>query len=161
MPTMTRSFTTYTSYAKAGIDDLLTQEQQDTATHLVAREFSSGLLRNAGGTFVFEPFPMIAQAAPMRDFLPTDIDGDGDLDILSIGNSRIADGDNIGFDSGMGLAMRNDGNASFTPLLASESGFWVKREARRIVRIPRPGKADVIVVTTNSSTPVLFIGPTK
>lgn len=161
MPTMTRSFTTYASYAKADIDDILTEEQKETATHLVAREFSSGLLRNTGGRFVFEPFPLIAQAAPIRDMLPTDIDGDGDLDLLAVGNSRIADGDNIGFDSGMGLAMRNDGNATFTPLLASQSGFWVKREARKIARIQRPGRADVIVVTTNSSTPVLFVGPAR
>lgn len=161
MPTMTRTFTTYAAYAKAGIDDLISSEQRRSATHLIAREFRSGVLRNTGGRFVFEPFPQIAQAAPIRDMLPYDVDGDGDLDLITVGNSRIADGDNIGFDAGMGLVMRNGGNGAYQPMLATESGFSVKREARRIVRIPRPGHAEIIAVTTNSSTPALFVRPAR
>lgn len=161
MPTMTRTFTTYESYAKAGIDELITTEQRRSAVHLVAREFRSGVLRNSGGRFAFEPFPQIAQAAPIRDILPYDVDSDGDLDLIAVGNSRIADGDNIGFDAGMGLVMRNRGNGAYEPLLATESGFWVKREARRIVRIPRPGHTEMIGVTTNSSTPALFVRPVR
>ncbi len=161
MPTMTRKFTTYAGFARITIADLLTSEQQASATQLVARTFQSGVLRNMSGTFVFEPFPDIAQAAPIKDMLPIDIDDDNDLDIIAVGNTRTADGDNIGYDGGMGLVLRNNGAGRFSPLTASESGIDVHRESRRVVRIPRPGHRSLIGVTTNSSSMILFAGPSE
>ncbi|MBM4178208.1 MAG: hypothetical protein FJ211_02605 [Ignavibacteria bacterium] len=161
MPTMTRSFTTFSAYASASIDKFLTPAQRNSAVHLVTRTFESGILRNTPQGFVFEAFPNIAQVAPIKDMLLIDVDNDNDLDILAVGNSKTADGDNIGYDAGMGLVMRNDGSGRYAPLLATESGVVIRRECRRIVRIPRLGKPSLIGVTTNSSSPILFTDPSR
>jgi hypothetical protein len=161
MPTLTRKFTTYAAFAEATINDILTKEQQAASTHLVVKTFHSGILRNNGGAFTFEPFPDIAQAAPIKDMLADDVDGDGDVDIIAIGNTRTADGDNIGYDGGIGVVLKNTGAGRFTPMPASESGLAIHRECRRIVRIPRQAGKPLIAITTNSSTPVLLGTPVE
>jgi hypothetical protein len=161
MPTMTRKFTTYASFARATLNDLLTADQQSNATQLIARTFQSGVLRNMSGKFVFEPFPDLAQAAPIKDMMLTDVDADNDLDIIAVGNTRTADGDIIGYDGGMGLVMRNNGSGRFSPLTASESGIDIHRESRRVVHIPRPGHGSLIGVTTNSSSLILYLDPIR
>lgn len=161
MPTLTRAFNTYAKYASASLDDVITPAQQDSATHLFAREFSSGVLRNDGKTFRFVPFPELAQIAPIRDMLCLDLDNDGDLDILAVGNNRTADNDVIGFDSGIGTVLRNSGKGAFSALSIRESGVKIRRDCRKIVRIPRQKQKSLICVTTNSSAPVLYLDPTK
>jgi hypothetical protein len=113
------------------------------------------------GKFVFEPFPDLAQAAPIKDMMLTDVDADNDLDIIAVGNTRTADGDIIGYDGGMGLVMRNNGSGRFSPLTASESGIDIHRESRRVVHIPRPGHGSLIGVTTNSSSLILYLDPIR
>lgn len=93
--------------------------------------------------------------------LADDVDGDGDVDIIAIGNTRTADGDNIGYDGGIGVVLKNTGAGRFTPMPASESGLAIHRECRRIVRIPRQAGKPLIAITTNSSTPVLLGTPVK
>jgi hypothetical protein len=161
MPTMTRRFTTYSAFARATIDSIITLDQRSGATHLVVREFASGVLRNQGATFRFEPFDEFAQVAPIRDVLPMDADKDGDVDIVAVGNTKTADGDNVAYDGGIGLLMLNNGSGAFTSSLVTESGIAIRRECRRIAIVPRKGKPDVLCVTTNSSAPVLFVRDTR
>lgn len=159
IPTLTRSYTTFDSFAKASVADLFIDRDTSSMTTMQADMFESGILVNAGGRFTFSALPELAQAAPIIEMLPFDIDRDGDLDILITGNTRTADADVIGYDGGMGLVLRNDKAGNFTPLTARESGFVVYGEGRDLAIVRRRGAADLLIATRNSASARLFALP--
>ena len=99
--------------------------------------------------------PDEAQLAPVYGILPTDVDGDGHVDLLLAGNfdgfrpeiGRMA--------ASYGLLLRGDGKGGFTPSRAPESGFFVSGQARDIARL-RTAVGEAYVVTRNNDAPMFF-----
>ncbi|MEN9281908.1 MAG: hypothetical protein RL594_843 [Bacteroidota bacterium] len=159
IPTLTRSYTTFDSFAKASVADLFIDRDTSSMTTMQVDRYESGMLINTGGQFAFSALPEIAQAAPILEMLPYDVDRDGDLDIVITGNTRTADADVIGYDGGMGLVLRNDRNGNFSSLTARESGFVVYGEGRDLAVVRRRGASDLLIATRNSASARLFALP--
>ena len=80
---MRKKFPTYRSFATAGMDQVLTEEERKNALILEANEFHSMLLRNDGnGLFTLVPLPKEAQFSVINGLVADDFDGDGNPDIL-------------------------------------------------------------------------------
>ncbi|MBC8125292.1 MAG: VCBS repeat-containing protein [Candidatus Kapabacteria bacterium] len=156
MPSLTRKFNTYAQFAVAGIDDIIPVGRKDSSRVLVAREFASCLFINEKGRFTTQPLPDLAQISPITAIATRDLDADGDMDVIVAGNTKTADGDNIAFDAGIGLVMRNDGRGVLTPLSPVESGFSAPHEVRRMAILPIAGASDILCVAVNGRTPRLF-----
>ncbi|MFM8771135.1 MAG: VCBS repeat-containing protein, partial [Candidatus Kapaibacterium sp.] len=155
IPTMTRTFTTFESYAKASIDDVLAGRDTASMSYLVVETFASGVLKNTNGSFSFEPFDDLAQVAPITEMLVDDVDGDADLDVILTGNLRTADGEVIGYDGGMGLVLLNKGRGALQPMSSAESGFMLFGEGRDLGVI-RSGSQRLLIATRNSASARLF-----
>jgi len=157
MPGTTRTFNTYKQYSEATLRDLVPSEKLDTAMVLAVTTYQSGVFRNLGnGEYVFEPFPDLAQVAPIYGFLAIDANGDGTMDVLAAGNNRSADPDQVALDSGIGVLMLNDGRGVLTPVPAETSGFVVTGQARRMSTIRTATGETLVVVPLNRDQPVLF-----
>ena len=85
MPFVAEKYRDYESFAKATLTQVL-EGKMEGAIEKKVTEFRSGLLKNTGDRFEFEPFPAEAQLAPIYAICVEDINKDGRPDLFYGGN---------------------------------------------------------------------------
>ena len=91
-----------------------------------------------------------------------DINNDGNLDIVSVGNMYGADREIVKYDAGKGLVMLGDGAAGFTAVPAPESGFGIDADTRSIVVTGSvPDGTRQLAVFSNQGPAYLYALPGK
>lgn len=155
-PGIKKQFTNYASYAKALLGDLLSPEQQKSSTVLRATQQQSILLENTGNGFTMKPLPSLAQWAPIQDFLVDDVDGDGHLDVLAVGNAYDTESVAGQYDAMTGLLLKGDGRGEFEPLLFPKTGFLADGDCKSIVRLKGHKDNKFYVVARNKGNLQLY-----
>ena len=156
IPSLKSRFLSYESYAKAPFDSIFPPAMLADAVVRTAETFATTLVRNDGqGHFTLVPLPTEAQLAPVYGILPTDVDGDGKLDLLLGGNFDGFKPEIGRAASSEGLVLRGDGAGHFTPLGAAESGFVVPGQTRDIRRVRTRGGV-LYLVARNDDRALLF-----
>lgn len=140
----------YNAFGKATMSQVLTDEERETALKLSVNYTQSSYVENQGnGKFAIRPLPLPAQVGPVFGMLAQDIDGDGNLDAVLVGNdygSDLVAGRSDAFD---GLVLRGDGKGGFTPLTIQQSGFYIPGNAKAIVDFPDASGKCRIAVSQN------------
>lgn len=160
LPVMKKQFTNYALYAKATLANLLPPEKQKVSTVLQACQQQSILLENIGGTFRLKPLPALAQWAPIQSLLVEDIDQDGHLDVLAVGNAYDAESVAGQYDALTGLVLKGDGKGRFQPLLFPQTGFLTDGDCKSIIELNSPVHR-LIVVSANKGDLRVFQGQKK
>ena len=145
---MRSKFTDYASYSKAKLPELFTPAELSQAQLLEANHLESTYFENTEAGFVPQAMPRIAQSFPVYAQLVTDVNADGNLDVILGGNqskSRIRIGK---VDAGLGLVLLGDGTGHFTPLSLEESGLVIKGDIKSIVDL-RIGNNKILVFGVN------------
>ena len=60
----------------------------------------------------------------------SDLDGDGNLDLLMAGNFYVSEVETGRADAGIGLYMKGDGKGGFAPVKPAKSGFLAREDVR-------------------------------
>ena len=155
MPFIAEKFPTFDGFAKAELQEILPGAEMQKAINQKVNTFRSLLLINEGnGTFSGQELPMPAQMAPIRGMISHDINGDGHLDILGVGNLYGAEVETIRYDAGTGLCLMNDGKANFTWVPAMESGFYVPGDSRDVALVQNP--TPTVIVSNNNAAVQAF-----
>lgn len=155
LPLIKKQFTNYAHYAKATAADLMPPDRQKASTVLRACQQQSVLLENTGGSFRIKPLPALAQWAPIQDFWVEDIDQDGHLDVLAVGNAYDAESVAGQYDAATGLVLKGDGKGAFQPLLFPQTGFLADGDCKNIVGLN--GAANrLIMVSANQGALKIF-----
>lgn len=158
MPTLQRKYNTYEQFAAAPFATMFDKDIQDTMlTRQVTTTTSCVLLNDGSGRFAIKDLPNHAQIAPMMGTCLLDINDDGNLDIITVGNMYGADREIVKYDAGKGLLMLGDGAGGFAALSPSESGFSVDADARSMVVIGsvKDGTRQ-LAVFANQAAPYLY-----
>ncbi|MCU0338545.1 MAG: VCBS repeat-containing protein [Spirosomaceae bacterium] len=146
--TIRRKFERYGDFGEATVDKVFGQDELKGATILKANWMSSSYVENLGnGQFKLTALPIEAQVAPVYGIVPYDVDNDGLLDVLLIGNDygmEVFQGRADGF---YGLVLKNTGKG-FRSIELNQSGFFVPHDARALTRL-RVGTRDVVMATQN------------
>jgi hypothetical protein len=152
-----KKYPTYKSYGAANMDDVWTRLDKFNAIHLTANNMHSVYLQNDGnGHFTMKPLPLEAQAAPVFGMMNEDVDGDGNLDVLLVGNDYGMEPYSGRHDAFNGLCLKGDGKGNFMPLTIEQSGFFVRGDAKGFAKIKSAKGSDVYVVTQNQDSVLLF-----
>ncbi len=158
-PGIKKQFTNYARYATAKLTDLLSPDQQKNNTVLRACWQQSILLENMGNSFRLRPLPMLAQWAPVQSMLVDDLDRDGHLDVLAVGNAYDTESVAGQYDALTGLLLKGDGRGGFRPLLFPQSGFLADGNCKSIVRVK--GKKNPQYVVSANNAPLLVFQSRK
>jgi hypothetical protein len=95
----------------------------------------TSLIENKGdGTFEIHPLPMIAQIAPVFGLQTMDVNADGHLDIVMIGNDYGMELSIGRCDAFNGLILKGNGDLNFTPMSLEETGFVVPGDGKSLVQ---------------------------
>ncbi|WP_420149609.1 VCBS repeat-containing protein [Spirosoma sp.] len=132
-----RRYIKYNDFGRATIDQILTEEERNQALKLSATYLSSSYIENKGnGQFDVRPLPFMAQTAPLFGMIAQDVDGDGNLDAVLVGNEYGSDLVAGRMDAFNGLVLKGDGKGGFAPLTVAQSGFYVPGNAKALVSLP-------------------------
>lgn len=154
-----RKFTSYQAYSKSPLENTLAGFP---ARAVVEAGYAPSVwIENRGGAgFSFHPLPSLAQAAPVFGTVAADLDFDHNPDILLIGNDFGNELTSGRMDAASGLFLKGDGKGHFTPLLPSESGFFVPGDAKAMAMLPGAG-GQLLVVCTENQGPLRVFGTGK
>lgn len=126
-------FLKHSAFAEADINSVLTKEERANATVLKASYFSTSYIENkGGGKFVMSPLPIEAQFAPVFGILPTDIDADGNLDLVLSGNDFGTEVSMGRYDASTGLVLRGDGHGNFASMQMEETGICISGDSKAL-----------------------------
>ena len=160
MNPMRRRFPKYETYATTTFDKLFTTTELEGAYVLEAECLTTSYLENqSDGTFAVRDMPLITQTAPVHHMITDDLNGDGHLDVLMVGNSYAPDVHVGRYDAFVGQALLGDGTGQFRPLTLGESGFHVDTDAKDIIQLKRNGKPAWVVASNNDSLRVFIKNP--
>jgi enediyne biosynthesis protein E4 len=131
-----RKFQTYGDFGKATVKDVFTPEELKGATIQKANYMHTSYVENLGNSkFKITPLPTAAQLAPIQSILPYDVDNDGKLDLVMVGNDfgmELLQGRADAFN---GLIIKNLGNGQFQSLGLNQTGFFVPNDGRAVVKV--------------------------
>ncbi len=156
-PIFRTKFNFYKEYALANQQTLLTEAELKDAKHLIGNFDKTIYVENLGnGKFAYKELPLEAQVAPVNAISISDVDNDGNLDILLIGND-FGNEMFIGrYDAFNGLLLKGDGKGSFEAIEPSVSKFVVPGDAKAMAKIKSSLGNDLFIVTQNRGNLLIF-----
>mgnify|MGYP001577627126 FL=1 len=154
MPYVADKFKDYHSFASSKLIDILPEEKVDDAIVLEIKNFESIVLINNNGTLVRKSLPNEAQISPIKASLVLDINNDGNMDIITVGNHYGVEVETTRYDAGFGTVLLGDGNNEFKFISPIKSGFYVPYDNRNIQIINQ--KNDNLILVTNNNYRLSF-----
>lgn len=156
LPALKRKILFHRTYAKTSTERLMEIAGGGDAGVRYCKTLESTLIENNGnGTFTMRPLPLILQTAPVYGVIAEDVDGDGNLDIVAVGNSYAPDVVTGRCDAFIGQVMLGDGNGNFEPMDVNRSGFFVDGDAKAMAELT-VGEEVLTLVTQNNDSLRMF-----
>lgn len=156
LPALKKKYLKYESYNKASVNDIFSEGELKNATVWRATHMqSSVLINNGSNSFSLEPLPVEAQISPVYAISSGDLNNDGIVDLILGGNLYEAKPEAGRYDTSYGLVLQGNGNSTFKPLNAHESGFSV-RGAIRDIQIINHNKERLVIIALNNEHVRIF-----
>ncbi|HEX5169709.1 MAG TPA: VCBS repeat-containing protein, partial [Cyclobacteriaceae bacterium] len=156
-PKFRQQFSSYKQYGRVTMQGLFKPDELKDAIQLEANFMSSAYIENlGGGKFEITSLPMLTQVAPINGMVTDDINDDGNLDLLIIGNDY---GNEVfvgRMDALTGLVLLGNGRGDFSVMQTSESGFKVSGDAKGLVKIIDANHRELYVASQNRDSLKVF-----
>ena len=157
IPSLKKKFLHYKDYRDVKLEDIITPLQKGNSALMKVEQFSSVFLKNDSGSFKLIPLPLEAQYFPIYGIKSTDLNNDGNCDVLLTGNLSATQPDFGSYDAGVGLVLLGDGKGNFKSMRPDQSGFITLGEGRDISIIKEANSGDLIyLVSRNNQTLLTF-----
>ncbi len=131
-----KKFPTYKAFGAATMDDFWSAEDKKGATIFTATDMNTSYIQNkGGGKFEIKAMPGEVQQAPVYGMLAKDIDHDGALDLIMVGNDYGMDPFTGRHDAFYGLFLKGDGKGNFHKKSIDSSGFFVKGDGKALAEL--------------------------
>ncbi|MDH4089290.1 MAG: VCBS repeat-containing protein [Cyclobacteriaceae bacterium] len=156
-PKFRNKYSRYRQYSKVTMDQFFTPEELSGALILEANHMASSYIENLGnGTFSIRPLPTLAQVAPINGMVSEDLNMDGNLDLMLVGNDYGNEVFAGRYDALTGLVLLGDGKGSFEVVPSARSGFYVKGDAKALVKLQNASGAELFIASQNKDSLVVF-----
>ncbi|MEM8523263.1 MAG: VCBS repeat-containing protein [Bacteroidota bacterium] len=153
LPSLKNLFPDFKSYGSTEAKILLEASGKGSATVSHVHQLASVYVENKGNRqFDMQELPYATQAAPVFDWLIKDINQDGHLDILGVGNFKSTEILTGWYNAANGITLLGDGSGHFDYLSAGKSGFYVPEAARTIQTIKKNAAEDWLLVGCRSDS---------
>ena len=152
-----KKYPTYKSFGAATMDDLWSKKDREDAITLQATDMRTSCIENKGnGQFVIHALPAEAQSAPVYGMQTIDIDGDGNLDVLLVGNDYGMEPYSGRHDAFNGLCLKGDGKGNFAAMPLTKTGFFIKGDGKGLATIHTAKNEDMLLATQNQDSLLTF-----
>ncbi|MFZ1688552.1 MAG: VCBS repeat-containing protein [Flavobacteriales bacterium] len=154
-PMIANKFATYDAFANASLKQIYGEENLAKALHLQAKHMRSCIVLNqGGGKWELHDLPGMAQSAPINASLVLDLNNDGRMDIVAVGNNWGAEVETIRYDAGTGCVLLGDGKGAFKPVAPGKSGLFAWENAKDLALVRLGKNAAPLFVVANNNGPL-------
>lgn len=150
MPNLKKDFVYHRAYGLATVEQIFGKSALDAAQKLVAKTFATTYFENQNGKFLAHQLPASAQLAPCNHIDSGDFNGDGNLDLVLVGNSYFSEVQTGRYDASNGAVLLGDGKGNFTDLPNRMSGFWAAKQARDLAIVNLANGKQLFLVANNN-----------
>jgi len=155
-----QKFPSYESYGFATIQTVFSEEELADGITYHATHLESSYIENQGnGKFTVTPLPVEAQFSPLYGMLARDVNQDGYLDILAVGNSYATEIATGRYNALNGLYLEGNGKGEFVSRSINESGWYVPGDAKGLTELRGEKGETLFVVTQNQDSLLMFTNP--
>lgn len=152
-----KKYPTYQSYGRATMDNLWNKKDRENAIVLTATDMQTTYIENPGnGMFKARPMPIEAQVTKVFGMLSDDVDGDGNLDILMVGNDYGMEPFSSRHDAFNKLYLKGDGKGDFTTMPLKNTGFCVEGDAKGLAVTHTAKNEDLLLITQNQDSLLVY-----
>ncbi|MBL7898035.1 MAG: VCBS repeat-containing protein [Crocinitomicaceae bacterium] len=132
IPSVKERFKTYDEFAKTPIDQVFNFTSQPESVS----EFSNGYLKLTDGKFTFFPFYQMGQIGSINKFIEIDLNSDGYMDFIALGNKYEAEIETPRYDANPGLIFLNkSGSGEFNILPLEQNGPYLNKNTKDAILI--------------------------
>lgn len=157
IPAMKGRFKSYKEYANVKFEDAFLPKELQNAYVVKATNFKSSYFENLGdATFKISTLPLVSQFAPINGIQVMDVNNDGYLDLLMVGNNYSGDASLGNYDALIGLCLVGNGKGEFKSMGVNRTGFFVDTDAKDIKTITLGNGKKVVLVSSNSGNLKVF-----
>lgn len=154
MNPMRGRFTDYASYAGVTFQEAFAKDEITGAYVVKAETFASTYLENLGnGKFAMHNLPLPAQFAPIYAMVCKDFNGDGNLDVLCVGNSYATEVQTGQYDAQGSVLLTGDGKGNFT---ASKKDINVIGDNKSLSELVTAKGISLFLIGSNSDSLHVF-----
>jgi len=130
-----KQFLEYRPFAECGFEQVFSADMLKGAVQHKAVTFASSWGKYLGnGQYALEALPIEAQFAPIFNFTQIDLDGDGQKEILSVGNWHGIRPSLGRYDADYGCVLTRKGK-KWMAMNPAQSGFWVNGQGRKLATL--------------------------
>lgn len=159
-PSFRRMFSRYEQFGRAPMSDFVAAQNMSDGLILEATWMKTSYIENLGnGSFKISALPTIAQIAPVNGMVTADINQDGHLDVLMVGNDYSNEVFAGKYDAFTGLLLTGDGKGGFEPVLSAKSGFVVTGDAKALVKLNSAAGRELFIASQNKGDMKVFEVP--
>lgn len=154
LPHLNKEYLSYNAFAKASIQDLFTSSKLESATKKQVTQLASMYFENNGDlTFRAKQLPLMSQISSTHDIHIEDVNNDGYLDAILIGNDYEISTQIGRLDSSKGILLINDKKGFFDIEKRSKLNIL---GASRSIDTMKVSKTKYYVVGRNNDTPLFL-----
>jgi hypothetical protein len=118
--------------------------------------FRSSYVENTEDGFAVRPLPIRTQFAPVFGMTSGHFDDDSHRDLLLIGNSYATEPFTGRYDALHGTLLHGNGDGTFAPVDATESGFFVDGDGTALVQLRGADGHRLVVAARNDASLAAF-----
>ncbi|ULC58019.1 VCBS repeat-containing protein [Flaviramulus sp. BrNp1-15] len=150
LPQLKKKFLYYNTFATSTTDDIISLFNTPYKT-LEVQELKSSYIENLGNNnFSISELPLEVQISPVNGILSEDINNDGLLDIILVGNNYNTEVNGGRYDASIGNVLLNNGKGEFNIINNKKSGLSIIGDSKSIVKVNVKNKSLVVVGINNS-----------
>lgn len=155
-PFVSEKIQTYKEFANSTLIDIYGEEELNSAYHKQAHEFGSMYLKNMGnGSFEVQKLPTAAQFGPTMAFEVMDINQDGHLDVLGVGNIYEAEVETIRYDANTGYILLGDSKGNLTPY--TDISFFTQGNVKDMKKITLGGETCCLIANNDEELTIFKV----
>lgn len=147
MPFLRDKFINFHQFSTTDFTSMFPKDAIQKAYKKKVTTSTSGVLINLGnGKLEFSPLPRLAQSAPIQDIIASDFNHDGTIDLLVTQNDYSPQNMHGRMDGGISMILKGNGDGTFEPVPAIDSGIAVEGDVRQAALIDLNGdhKEDIV-----------------
>jgi enediyne biosynthesis protein E4 len=153
IPLLKKKFFYFHAYGEATYTSLFSEKERMNDQILPAYQLASVYISNEGhDSFALKPLPIAAQTAPVQGMLPMDVNEDGWLDLLMVGNSYAPEALTGRYDASKGWVLLGAAKTQFVFAPPATTGFDVPGDARSLVYLQ--GKKGQLILASQNQGPL-------
>lgn len=156
MPSIKKKYLLSADYARVDMKELLNAIKAKNMKEFVCETTTSVWFENLGnGQFKQHALPIEAQFASINAIIASDIDGDGNTDMVLAGNEYQEEATTGRYDASYGLFLKGNGKGGFTKTDPLKSGFIIDGDVKDMVSI-QTRKSKLVVAGVNDAAVKCF-----